>query len=86
MVCGLMLGFGGQGDYKRAEGYLQRALAEAQQGFGPADPHVAAACQNLAELYRLQLKFDQAGPLYEKVLTSASGNPLCVYWQSVLRS
>ena len=43
------------------------ALAEAREGFGPDDPHVAAAAQNLAELYRVQKKYEQARPLYEQV-------------------
>ena len=44
--------------------YLRRALAEAKAGFGEDDPHVAAARNNLAELYRLQRRFDEAEKLY----------------------
>lgn len=56
-----------QGEYRRAERYFRMALAEAREGFGPNDPHVAAACQNLAELYRVQRQYEQARPLYEQV-------------------
>ena len=45
-------------------GYLRRALAEAREGFGAADPHVAAAKNNLAELYRLQRRYEEAEALY----------------------
>lgn len=37
------------------ERYMQKALDKAREGFGPRDPHVAAAANNLAELYRLQV-------------------------------
>ncbi|KAI3784422.1 hypothetical protein L1987_43521 [Smallanthus sonchifolius] len=40
------------------------ALQEARQGFGERDPHVASACNNLAELYRVKKAFDKAEPLY----------------------
>lgn len=56
-----------QGDLRRAERFLKLALDEAKQGFGPDDPHVAAAAQNLAELYRISSQHDLAGPLYEEV-------------------
>lgn len=55
--------------YEDAEKYLVRALEAARRGFGPRDPHVASACQNLAELYRLQKRYDEAGPLYELALS-----------------
>ena len=49
----------------RGRGRLpRRALAEAKAGFGEDDPHVAAARNNLAELYRLQRRFDEAEKLY----------------------
>lgn len=56
-----------QGELRRAERFLKLALDEAKQGFGLDDPHVAAATQNLAELYRVSRQYDLAGPLYEKV-------------------
>ena len=58
--------------YEDAEKYLVRALDAARRGFGPRDPHVASACQNLAELYRLQKRYDEAGPLYEFALSILS--------------
>lgn len=54
--------------YDEAERYLLRALDAAKRGFGIDDPHVASACQNLAELYRLQQKYDLAAPLYDQAL------------------
>ena len=53
-----------RGDLEAAGVYLRRALAEAEAGFGETDPHVAAARNNLAELYRLQRRFDEAEKLY----------------------
>ena len=53
-----------RGDLEAAGVYLRRALAEAEAGFGETDPHVAAARNNLAELYRLQSRFDEAEKLY----------------------
>ena len=53
-----------RGDLETAGVYLRRALHEAIAGFGEDDPHVAAARNNLAELYRLQRRFDEAEKLY----------------------
>lgn len=50
-----------------AEGYLKRALQEAKAGFGEDDPHVAGACNNLAELHRLKKEFPEAEALYQQV-------------------
>ena len=50
-----------------AEKYLKQALAEAKEGFGENDPHVAGACNNLAELYRLKKDFSKAEVLYQEV-------------------
>ena len=58
-----------QGKLADAERYLRRALDEARAGFGPSDSHVAAALNNLAELYRLKRQYDDAVPLYEEALT-----------------
>lgn len=44
------------------------------EGFGEDDPHVASACNNLAEFYRLRRQFDLAEPLYQQV-----GGP-CSAW------
>jgi tetratricopeptide (TPR) repeat protein len=57
-----------QGRQEDAERYLKRALEAAKKGFGDTDPHVASACQNLAECYRIQKKYDLAGPLYDQAL------------------
>lgn len=56
------------GRHADAEAYFSRALDAARRGFGPRDPHVASACQNLAELYRLQRRYDEAAALYESAL------------------
>ncbi|XP_043696154.1 uncharacterized protein LOC122646632 isoform X2 [Telopea speciosissima] len=53
-----------QGKLDEAERYFLLALQEAKQGFGDRDPHVASACNNLAELYRVKKLFDKAEPLY----------------------
>ncbi|XP_042501109.1 uncharacterized protein LOC122078960 isoform X2 [Macadamia integrifolia] len=53
-----------QGKLDEAERYFKLALQEAKQGFGDRDPHVASACNNLAELYRVKKLFDKAEPLY----------------------
>jgi tetratricopeptide (TPR) repeat protein len=57
-----------QGREPEAEAYLKQALEAARRGFGPRDPHVASACQNLAELYRLLKRYEDAGPLYDAAL------------------
>ena len=54
----------GRGEHEEAGKYLRRALKEAVAGFGKDDPHVAAALNNLAELYRLQRRWDEAERLY----------------------
>lgn len=59
-----------QGDVDRAERYLVRALDEARKGFGAEDGHVAAACNNLAELYRNMGNLEKAEPLYKEVCPS----------------
>ena len=56
----------GQGRQAEAEAYLRRALEAARRGFGADDPHVASACNNLGELYRLQRRYDEAEPLYRE--------------------
>ena len=53
-----------RGEHEEAGKYLRRALKEAVAGFGKDDPHVAAARNNLAELYRLQRRWDEAERLY----------------------
>ncbi|EXB95906.1 Kinesin light chain [Morus notabilis] len=63
IVCGLF-SLQMQGKLKEAEGFFLSALQEAKEGFGERDPHVASACNNLAELYRVIKAFDKAEPLY----------------------
>ena len=46
---------------------MRRALEEAKKGFGEGDGHVAAAYNNLAEVYRNSREFDKAEPLYLEV-------------------
>ncbi|XP_042023306.1 kinesin light chain 3 [Salvia splendens] len=53
-----------KGNIPQAERFFLSALQEAKQGFGERDPHVASACNNLAELYRVSKDFDKAEPLY----------------------
>lgn len=64
-----------------AEKYMSAALSEAIKGFGSEDPHVAAACQNLAEQYRVMQKYDLALPLYNqaclRIILSLSEACMC---------
>ncbi|KAH9602086.1 hypothetical protein KSS87_017141 [Heliosperma pusillum] len=53
-----------QGKLNEAEKLFSSALEEAKKGFGDRDPHVASACNNLAELYRIRKCYDKAEPLY----------------------
>ncbi|GJP29703.1 hypothetical protein CLOM_g19329 [Closterium sp. NIES-68] len=53
-----------QGRLRDAERYLQRAVEEAKEGFGPSDPHVASSCNNLAELYRVMGEWAAAERLF----------------------
>lgn len=53
-----------QGKLDEAENFFLSALREAKEGFGKRDPHVASACNNLAELYRVRKAFEKAEPLY----------------------
>eukprot|EP00854_Cymbomonas_tetramitiformis_P014892 gene14892-17605_t len=70
----------GKGKHEEAERYLQRALQEARIGFGEREAHVAAALNNLAELYRVQRNFSKAEPLYLEALNiivvKLQGSPL----------
>ncbi|KAG8383662.1 hypothetical protein BUALT_Bualt04G0037200 [Buddleja alternifolia] len=52
------------GNIEQAEKFFLSALQEAKEGFGERDPHVASACNNLAELFRLKKDFDNAEPFY----------------------
>ncbi|XP_047967225.1 kinesin light chain 3 [Salvia hispanica] len=57
-----------KGNIPQAERFFLSALQEAKQGFGERDPHVASACNNLAELYRVSKDFDKAEPLYVEAI------------------
>ncbi|KAI4299614.1 hypothetical protein L6164_033055 [Bauhinia variegata] len=57
-----------QGKLDEAEKLFLAALEEAKEGFGKRDPHVASACNNLAELYRVKRAFEKAEPLYNEAL------------------
>ncbi|XP_075474732.1 uncharacterized protein LOC142505575 isoform X5 [Primulina tabacum] len=57
-----------QGKFELAEKFFVSALQEAIEGFGESDPHVASACNNLAELYRIKKDLDKAEPLYMKAI------------------
>lgn len=53
-----------KGKLEETEKFFLSALQEAKEGFGERDAHVASACNNLAELYRVKKAFDRAEPLY----------------------
>ncbi|KAI3889640.1 hypothetical protein MKX03_007662 [Papaver bracteatum] len=53
-----------EGKLVEAEKLFLSAVEEAKEGFGKSDPHVAAALNNLAELYRVKKDFAKAEPLY----------------------
>ncbi|KAL1569719.1 Tetratricopeptide repeat superfamily protein [Salvia divinorum] len=57
-----------KGNIPQAERFFLSALQEAKEGFGERDPHVASACNNLAELYRVSKDFDKAEPLYVEAI------------------
>ncbi|CAD7700830.1 unnamed protein product [Ostreobium quekettii] len=57
-----------QGRVQESEHYFRLAVTEAHEGFGHRDPHVAAACNNLAEVYRVQGRLDAAKILYEQAV------------------
>ena len=45
------------GKYSEAVEIAKRALEEAEKEFGPDDPRVARVLNNLAEMYRAQVKY-----------------------------
>jgi hypothetical protein len=53
--------------YKQAEANFLEAVAEAQLGFEPLDPHIPCAKNMLAEFYRNTGRFDKAQSLYLEV-------------------
>nr|GLL18969.1 kinesin light chain 3 [Ipomoea trifida] len=58
-----------QGKLEDAEKLFLAAIQEAKEGFGDRDSHVASACNNLAELYRVKKELDKAEPLYLEAIS-----------------
>lgn len=50
-----------------------QAVEMAREGFGEDDPHMASACNNLAEFYRIRRQYDAAEPLYRQVRGCGAG-------------
>ncbi|HEY6284719.1 MAG TPA: tetratricopeptide repeat protein [Ktedonobacteraceae bacterium] len=48
---------------------LKRALTIWERELGPEDPNIASCLSNLAKLYTLQGKYEQAEPLYQRALS-----------------
>ena len=61
-------GLAREGRLDEARRYLERALAEARKGFGEGDAHVAAALNNLAELDRIECKWEASEKLFAEAL------------------
>jgi hypothetical protein len=53
-----------RGRYDEAERLSRRALALAEEEFGPEDGEVASILNNLAVLHEYQARYDEAEPLY----------------------
>jgi tetratricopeptide (TPR) repeat protein len=58
----------GAGKFAEAVPLAQQALAIYEKTLGPHHPNVAAALNNLAELYRNQSRYAEAEPLYKRAL------------------
>ncbi len=58
----------GAGKFAEAVPLAQQALAIYEKALGPDHPNVAAALNNLAELYRNQGRYAEAEPLYKRAL------------------
>ncbi len=56
-----------QGDYAEAERQFAAAVRTAK-GFGPQDPRLAQSLNGLAELYRVQGRYDDAERLHKRAL------------------
>ncbi len=56
-----------QSFYDEAEQQWLAALQEAES-FGPQDPRLATTLKNLADLYYSQGEYNEAGPLYRRLL------------------
>jgi tetratricopeptide (TPR) repeat protein len=64
------------GDYARAEGDLQQALAAASAEFGDASTEATGARNNLGVLYKHWGRFDEGLMLYERALRSTDKESL----------
>jgi tetratricopeptide (TPR) repeat protein len=56
------------GKYAEAMEQAKKALEEAETTFGTDDPRVATSLNNLAEMYRAQVKYAEAVPLWNRAL------------------
>ena len=56
------------GYYEKAETLLIKSLRLAEEAVGPDDTEVGPILGNLAQANRLQNKFDEAEPLYERAI------------------
>ena len=57
-----------KGNYPQAERHWKAGLEEAKE-FGSEDPRLATSLNNLALLYKIQGKYAEAEPLYQRSLT-----------------
>lgn len=58
------------GEYKKAEGYLQRSAEIREKQFGPEHPDVAIGLNNLASVYDSQGRYSEAEPLLKRALAT----------------
>src|SRR5262249_47482489 len=54
------------GKYPEAAGAASRALSVAERQYGPNDPRLVGALNQLAEIYRMQGSFAEAEPVCER--------------------
>ena len=57
-----------QGRYAEAATIAKEALKVAEDTFGPDNPNVATALNNLAGLYQVQERYAEAEPLYQRAV------------------
>jgi Zn-dependent protease with chaperone function/uncharacterized tellurite resistance protein B-like protein len=61
-----------QGNYVEAEDWFKSALMEAEN-FGPEDPRLATSLNNLAELFRIQGRYEEAADIEARAKAIAPG-------------
>ena len=61
-------------EYGLAEKLYERYVAARETLHGPDDPHVATAINNLAELFRVTNRLEEAEPLYRRVVEIFEAN------------